>query len=114
MNYRFIMNYKEQDFVLIKMITVSKSNRKGKKWQAKFEDGKSVHFGAEGYLDYTQHGDAKRKELYIQRHQAAEDWNDIRTAGAWSRWLLWNRPTIQESIRDIEKKFKVKILFKKN
>lgn len=96
------------------MLILSKSKRKDKKWQVKFEDGKVVHFGAEGYLDYTQHGDPKRKTQYIQRHQTAEDWNDIRTAGFWSRWLLWNLPTIQQSIRDIEKKFKVKITFNKS
>lgn len=93
------------------MIILSKSNRKGKKWQVKFEDGKTVHFGAEGYLDYTQHGDPKRKELYIQRHAATgrEQWDNIHTAGFWSRWLLWDQPTLQEAINKIEKKFKITI-----
>lgn len=95
------------------MITLSKSTRKGKKWQVKFPDGKTVHFGAEGYLDYTQHGDAKRKELYIQRHAATgkEQWDNIRTAGFWSRWLLWEEPTLQDAIRKIERKFKITIRY---
>lgn len=98
----------------MKVVTLSKSTRTGKKWQVKI-DGQTVHFGADGYLDFTQqHGDSKRKkELYIQRHQKNENWNDLGTAGAWSRWLLWNQPTIQGSIRDIERRFNIKIIYKK-
>lgn len=96
----------------MEVVILSKSTRKGKKWQVKFEDGKTVHFGAEGYLDYTQHKDPKRKELYIQRHSKREDWNNLNTAGAWSFNLLWSYPTIQEAIRKMEKKFKIKIIKK--
>ncbi|MFZ9458299.1 MAG: hypothetical protein ACO26L_04940 [Candidatus Fonsibacter ubiquis] len=91
------------------MITLSKSTRKGKKWQVKFPDGKTVHFGAEGYLDYTQHKDPKRKELYIQRHAKREDWNNLNTAGSWAYNLLWSYPSLQEAIRKMEMKFNIKI-----
>lgn len=99
----------------MEVVILSKSTRKEKKWQIKFKNGKVVHFGAEGYLDYTQHGDPKRKELYIQRHEATgnEQWGNIQTAGFWSRWLLWEEPSIQSAINKIEKKFKIKIIYKK-
>lgn len=95
------------------MLTLSKSTRKGKKWQVKFEDGKTVHFGAEGMFDYTQHRDPQRKDNYIRRHAASgkEQWDNPRTAGFWSRWLLWEEPTLQEAINKIEKKFALKIKF---
>ena len=31
------------------------------------------------------------------------------TAGALSRWILWNKPTISGSLKDIQKRFNIKI-----
>lgn len=73
------------------------------KYVAVFND-KRVPFGAKGYTDFTQHGDLKRKESYLARHQH-EDWNNPKTAGALSRWLLWNRRTLKESLADYTKRF---------
>jgi hypothetical protein len=36
---------------------LKKSTVKGKKFDAFFEDGKKVSFGAQGYEDYTMHHD---------------------------------------------------------
>lgn len=63
-----------------------------------------VDFGADGYEDYTMHQDLKRKKAYIARHQKNEDWTDYKTAGFWSRWLLWNKPTLLESYLDVKNK----------
>ena len=73
---------------------------------------KTVHFGAKGMSDYTIHKDLERKQRYIDRHRANEDWtkSGITTAGFWSRWLLWGEPTLRESIQKIEDKFGVKII----
>ena len=71
-------------------------------------DNKKLHFGAKGYSDFLIHKDDKRKELYIARHKKNEDWSKI-NPGSLSRWILWNKPTIQESIKDFEKKFNIKI-----
>jgi hypothetical protein len=71
-------------------------------------DNKKVYFGASGYEHYTIHKNPKRKELYIKRHSKMnENWtkSGINTAGFWSRWLLWNKPTIKESYEDIKKRF---------
>jgi hypothetical protein len=70
---------------------------------------KTIHFGSKGMSDYTLNKDPYRKKLYIKRHRSRENWNKsgIQTAGFWSRWLLWNKPTLDESIRDIEKRFHV-------
>jgi len=65
-----------------------------------------IKFGAYGYDDYTilyprdSKMAEKRKKAYLNRHRAREDWNDPRTAGALSKWILWNKPTIEESIDD--------------
>jgi hypothetical protein len=74
---------------------------------AKFDDGKVIKFGAFGYDDYTQTGDKKQKRNYLARHRKREDWTDPQTPGALSRWILWNKPTLDESIEHYVKKFKM-------
>ena len=68
--------------------------------------GKKIYFGAAGYSDFTIHKDEERKQRYINRHKTHEDWGDIETAGALSRWLLWNKTTLQASIKDMNERFK--------
>lgn len=78
---------------------------KGKKWRAIFNDGTHTDFGAIGYEDYTDHKDPERKERYLKRHRKNENWNDPQSAGALSRWILWNLPTIEASLRDYKRRF---------
>ncbi len=63
-------------------------------------------FGAAGYSDFTIHKDEERKLRYINRHNN-ENWtkSGINSAGFWSRWLLWNLPTITASYQDISSEF---------
>jgi hypothetical protein len=87
------------------MITLTKA-KPSKKWTAIFPNGKKVSFGAYGYEDYTTHGDAERMERYLKRHKNNEDWSDPYTAGFWSRWLLWSKPSMKEAIKETEKHLK--------
>ena len=68
---------------------------------------KTVAFGAKGMSDYTKNKDDKRKALYIDRHREREDWSKSGrdTAGFYSRWILWNKPTIQASEADMLRRF---------
>ena len=70
-------------------------------------NGRIVYFGAIGYEDYTTHKDPLRKARYIARHKNKENWtkSGINTAGFWSFWLLWNKPTLQSSYNDIKTRF---------
>lgn len=92
------------------LVYLCKSSNSNKKYQVTIGN-KTVHFGAIGYSDYTKHKSAERKRQYIIRHRTRENWSKsgIRTAGFWSRWLLWNKPTIKASIRDIESRFSITI-----
>ncbi len=58
---------------------------------------KKIYFGAAEYSDFTQHRDETRRQRYIKRHEKNEDWSKsgIDTAGFWSRWLLWSKPSIK-------------------
>ena len=70
---------------------------------------KRVYFGAAGMSDFTKHKDEDRRKRYITRHEKNESkfWNKsgIDTASFWSRFLLWEKPTIKESYQDIKKRF---------
>lgn len=70
---------------------------------------KCVQFGDRRYGNYTTHRDKGRKSNYISRHRKRENWRDMGSAGFWAKHLLWNKPTLGASIRDVEKKFRVKI-----
>ena len=73
--------------------------------------GKTIKFGAAGMSDFTIHKDEARKQRYIDRHKKNElkSWNKsgIDTASFWSRFLLWNLPTISSSYQDIKKRFNI-------
>ena len=71
--------------------------------------GRKIYFGAAGMSDFTHHKNEARKNLYINRHKKNENWgkSGIDTAGFWSRWLLWNKPTIKESYNDIKNRFNI-------
>ena len=91
-----------------------KSSNPTKKYTVKFINEKTrrkntIHFGAAGMSDYTINNDDRRKTLYIKRHQN-ENINDLSYAGAWSMHVLWNKKSIEESIKDMEKRFKINII----
>lgn len=96
-------------------VYLSKSDREGKKYKVVVEHAngrkKTVHFGAEGYSDYTKHKDKDRMKRYESRHKANENWkkSGIDTAGFWSKWLLWNKPALRDSIADTERRFNIDI-----
>src|SRR6056300_784780 len=100
-----------QDKKFIKLI---KSKDKKTKYTAIFMNRqtnklKQIKFGAYNYSDFTKHKDNERKQRYIARHsKMGEDWTNPLTRGYWSRWLLWNLPTIKASLMFIKKDLKNK------
>ena len=88
----------------MKLLSVKKSTRKDKKWMAEFDTGKIIHFGHSDYSDYTMHKDKDRKERYRARHASGKTAKPD-TADALAYYLLWNKPTLQESIKEFKKKY---------
>lgn len=106
----------------MKLLSIEKSSDPKKKYMAIMCDCEGcskcspvqrrvVHFGAYGYEDYISYFKKspelaeKRKALYIERHEKNEDWTDHHTPGALSRYILWNKPTLSESVADYKKRF---------
>lgn len=92
---------------MAKLKSIKPSPRKDKKLVAEFEDGTKTHFGQRGAGDFTKTGDEEKKTNYIARHKVNEDWTDPKKAGTLSRFILWNKPTQEASIKDFKKRFNV-------
>ena len=96
---------------------LTKSKNTNKKYSVFYYDNnnnlKKINFGSAGYSDFTINKSLTKKKNYILRHKKRENWREtgIFTAGWWSRWLLWNKDTIEKSIKNIENNFDVKIYY---
>ena len=91
-------------------LQISKSEKSEKKYKAVFtkDDGKTktIHFGAKGYEDYTQHHNKDRRTLYRKRHEKDLKGDPMR-AGYLSYYILWGDSTnLQTNIRAFKNKFK--------
>ena len=89
-------------------LQILKSDNPKKKYKAIFikDDGKTktVHFGANGYEDYTQHHDKKRRDLYRNRHEKDLKGDPMR-AGYLSYYILWGDSNLEANIRSFKNKF---------
>jgi hypothetical protein len=95
-------------------VQLSKSKNAIHKFMAVFPNGKVVRFGRKGYSDYTIHKDKARMGRYMMRHKKRENWTRAGkyTAGFWSRWLLWSRPSLPAAIKQTEKVLGQRIIFR--
>lgn len=96
-----------------KLLRIVPSSNRLKKYDAVFDDGKVVSFGARHengmpYDDYLNSGNRMKRDAYIARHRVNEDWTDPYTAGTLSRYILWgNSRSLRENILDYRKRFSV-------
>ena len=100
----------------MKLLSIKPSDRKEKRYVAEFckcngeskcksEERKRTHFGYKGGSTYIDHKDDKKKDAYIARHKKDLDTKDPIRAGYLAYYLLWNKETLTESIKDYKKKF---------
>ena len=94
-------------------VVIKKSTKPEKKLQATFSypettRTKTIHFGSAGMADYTKTKDKAQRSRYLERHRRRENWAKPDTAGALSRWVLWNKETRSASIADYKRRFNFK------
>ena len=87
-------------------IQISPSEKTNKKFKAVIDGSRTIHFGAKGASDFTQHKNEECKQMYINRHRKNENWADPQTEGFYAKNILWNKPTVQGSIKDTNQRFK--------
>jgi hypothetical protein len=96
---------------MVKLLSVTPSSHPDKKLDVKLETDqgreKHIHVGAKGMDDFTKTRDEEQKQRYITRHRSREDWrlSGILTSGFWAKNLLWNKPTLRESVADVKARF---------
>ena len=91
-----------------------KSSKPDKKYMVKFLNQatkkiNTIHFGATGYTDFTISKDTQKKESYIARHRY-DNIDNPNYAGFYALNLLWNKPTLQASINDTNRRYSIKII----
>ena len=68
----------------------------------------TIHFGAEKYPDYTAAPNVKEgRKRYIEPHKTNQDWTDGLTAGALSRYILWEYSVVNTASSRYFKRFKL-------
>jgi hypothetical protein len=92
----------------MKLLSIVRSERKGKRYKAIFDDGTTTHFGQDGGSTFIDHQDEDKRKAYIARHSKNnEDWSDPTTPGALARFILWERPSLREAVKTFKKRFSV-------
>ena len=91
-------------------VIITPSNNQNKKIKVVIDDTKNnnkktLHFGDSRYQDFTKHKDPERKKTYLSRHKN-DKINNPNYAGFYSTNLLWNKPTLKESIQATNRKYK--------
>tara|TARA_R100001129_G_C5103858_1_gene185121 strand:+ start:198 stop:494 length:297 start_codon:yes stop_codon:yes gene_type:complete len=96
-------------------VEIKSSPMKDKRLVAIFFDDnnkkiRTTHFGLKNPKigAFPDHNNEKLKTNYLKRHKPRENWSDMYSRGALSRWILWNKKTIKESIEDFKRRFKLK------
>ncbi len=92
----------------MKLISITPSTKADKKYMAIFDnDGrrKTVHFGQKNADDFTLTKNLDQKNRYQTRHRKDLETKDPTRAGYLAWFLLWNKPTLTESIRDYRQRF---------
>ena len=92
----------------MKTYVLRKSKRKGKRFEINMGDH-SHHFGSDVGKTFIDGRTEKEKEAWIARHKNDKNWDNKHSGIYHSRFLLWHKPTLKESIKDYEKKHNVKI-----
>jgi hypothetical protein len=94
----------------MKLISITKSDRPGKKLKATFEtdSGRTrvTHFGASGMDDYTRKHDKEQRDRYRTRHKKDLETGDPTRAGFLSYYILWGASTsLSENIASFKRRF---------
>lgn len=96
------------------------SKVKGKRYAATFYDSngekiKTTNFGAKYMDSYPIHHDDARRQRFRDRFGKLihKDSNDITKPITLADRVLWNRKTVRESLRDIEKTYAIKTIDKR-
>ena len=90
------------------MLISIKEINENKRFIALFSNGKKTKFGQTNSKKgtYIDHNDKELKKNYIKRHLKDLKTNDYSRPGYLSIFLLWNKETLKDSIKDFKRRIK--------
>ena len=95
-----------------KVYVLKKSKRKGKRFVLAMPDEKHQHhFGSDIGITYVDGRTDSEKRAWIARHRQNKNYNNPHSGIYWARHLLWNKESLKQSIKDMEKKLNIKIVY---
>lgn len=91
---------------------IKKSKTEGKRYDAIFvnvktKKEKKVSFGKQGEKDFISLQDKKMRDFYDFKNKD-KPIVDLMSKQALEKYILWNKPTLESSIKDYTKRFKEK------
>ena len=90
------------------MLIFIKEINENKRFIAHFSNGKTTKFGRTNPKKgtYIDHNDKELKKNYIKRHLKDLKTNDYTHPGYLSMFLLWQKETLKDSIKDFKRRIK--------
>jgi hypothetical protein len=91
-----------------RIINIEPSPRQNKRFRAIFEDGKKINFGLKDGSTFIDHGSESKRNAYWRRHMGNYKerqliQNMTPSPSLLSAFLLWNKDTLDASIRDLNR-----------
>ena len=93
-------------------VVISKSPKKDKRLQAKFEN-RTIHFGQAGGQTFVDHQNENLKKAWIARHKVRGNFDNMETPSGLAKGILWNKSNMKTSINNInklQKRYKFKLV----
>ena len=95
-------------------VIIQTSNQPDKRLTAKFPN-KTIHFGSKAGQTFVDHKESSTKTAWKKRHQVRGTLNNLESASGLANNVLWNKPSIAESVRNMNaKQKKYKFVVKRN
>ena len=95
-------------------VAIHPSTHPDKRYTARFPN-KQIHFGSKTGKTFLEHKHSPTKAAWKKRHGVRGTLNNLETASGLANNVLWNKPNIAASIRDMNaKQSKYKFALQKN
>ena len=94
----------------MKLIKIQRTPNEPKEFKAVFDVNgrtKTTRFGTSSNFVLNPNKTIRDRTNYIKRHQVNENFNDPTSAGALSRFILWETRSLKKNISAFKKRFKL-------
>jgi len=85
------------------------------RWRVTFPNSRvnPIDFGEIGVSTYIDHQDRDKLFAYVTANQyRCDEWTCKTRPAFWERWVLWNKPTIVDAVKDIGEYYNLKIVIR--